>query len=160
MEFLVIVFIVISIVSSVSRNIKKHMKKEASFDPWSFDSDSMGNNDKNVKETIKAEKNSVEKERPKVNPITEIKKDDSQKGYSKKQTAKVYDFQSHNETREEIKPSTFHERKKEDINTKDTGELRGELEVLLTGKKLPLGIVVSEVLGPPRALKPYRHKKT
>jgi len=152
MEFLVIVFIVISIVSSVSRNIKKHMKKEASFDPWSFDSDSMGNNDKNVKETIKAEKNSVEKERPKVNPITEIKKDDSQKGYSKKQTAKVYDFQSHNETR------TFHERKKEDINTKDTGELRGELEVLLTGKKLPLGIVVSEVLGPPRALKTYGYR--
>ena len=159
MEFLIIVFIIISIISSVSKNIKKHMKKEASFDPWSFDSDSMGDNDKNVKETIKAERNYVEKERPKVDPITEIKKDDLQKDYSETQTAKVDDFQSYNETREEIKTPTFQDGKKENINRKDTGELGRDLGVLLTGNKLPLGIVISEVLGPPKALKPYSHKR-
>lgn len=159
MEFLIIGFIIISIISSVSRNIKKHMKKEASFDPWSFDSNSKDDNYKNAKETIKAERNYVGKERPKVDPITEIKKDDSQKRYSETQTAKVYDFQSYNETREEIKTPTFQDRKKENIGTKDTGELGRDLEVLLTGKKLPLGIVVSEVLGPPKALKPYGYRK-
>jgi len=159
MEFLIIVFIIISIISSVSKNIKKHMKKEASFDPWSFDSDSMGDNYKNVKETIKTERNDVEKERPKVDPITEMKEDDLKKGYSKTQRAKVYDFQSYNETREEFKTPTFWDRKKENIKAKDTGELERDLEILLTGNKLPLGIVISEVLGPPKALKFYSHKK-
>ncbi len=32
----------------------------------------------------------------------------------------------------------------------------GELEVLITGKRLPLGIVASEVLSAPRSKKPYR----
>jgi len=160
MEFLIIVFIIISIISSVSRNIKRNLKKEAFFDPWSFDSDSMSDKDKNVKETIETEGNSFEKERPKIDPITEIKKDDSQKSYSETQTDKVDDFQSYDETREEIKVPTFQEKKKEDINEKDNGELRRGLEILLTGKKLPLGIVISEVLGPPRALNPYNHKKT
>ncbi|MFW6134972.1 MAG: hypothetical protein ACOC5R_05295 [Elusimicrobiota bacterium] len=157
MEFLIIVFIIVSVVSSLSRNIKKHMKKESPFDPWSFDSDSMRGDHKNVKEMIKAERDSVEKEKPEVEQID--KKEDLQKAYAGTQMVEEYGFQPHEETREEIKTLSLLDRKTEDTAAKDTGELGRELKVLLTGEKLPLGIVASEVLGPPRALKPYSHKK-
>jgi len=153
MEFLIIVFIIVSIVSALSRNIKKHMKKESPFDPWSFDADSMRGDYKNAKEMIKAERDSVEKEKPGVDLTA--KKEDLQKAYSKTQMVQDYDSQFHKETREEIETLSLLDRKKEDTPTKDTGELEGELKELLTGRKLPLAIIASEVLGPPRALRPY-----
>ena len=159
MEFLIIVFIIVSVVSSLSRNIKKHMKKEASFDPWSFDSDSMRGDYKNANEMIKAERDSVEKEeKSKVDQIA--KKEDLQKVYSKTQMGEDYDFQPHRETREEIETLSLLDRKTEYTPTKDTGELGRELKVLLTGEKLPLGIVASEVLGSPRALRSYGRRRT
>jgi len=159
MEFLIIVFIIIWIISSVSRNIKKNMKKEVSFDPWSFDSDSMRGDYKNAKEMIKAERDSVEKEeKPEVDQTT--KKEDLQKAYSKTQMGEDYDFRSHKETDERIEPSVNLDGEEEEIITKDDGELKRDLKALLKGEKLPLGIVASEVLGPPRALRPYDRRRT
>ena len=43
--------------------------------------------------------------------------------------------------------------------TKNAGEFEIELEGLLTGEKLPLGIVVSEVIGPPRVKMPYAPRR-
>lgn len=158
MEFLIIVFIIIWIISSVSRNIKKNMKKEASFDPWSFDSDLMSENNENVnvKRIIEKKRNSIEKE------ITETeltdKKEDLQNVNSEIQMGEDYDFQSHKETGERIKPSVNLDEEKEEIITKDDGELKRDLKALLKEEKLPLGIVASEVIGPPRALKKYDYR--
>ncbi len=44
--------------------------------------------------------------------------------------------------------------------TKDTGELERELKGFLEGERLPLGIVASEVLGPPRSKRSYSRRKT
>ncbi len=42
---------------------------------------------------------------------------------------------------------------------KNFGEFERELEGLLIGEKLPLGIVVSEVIGPPRVKMPYAPRR-
>jgi len=133
------------------------MKKEVSFDPWSFDSDSMRGDYKNAKEMIKAEKDYVEKEKPEVDQTT--KKEDLQKAYSRAHMVEDYDFRSHKETDERIEPSVNLGGEEEEIITKDDGELKRDLKALLKGEKLPLGIVASEVLGPPRALKPYDRRR-
>jgi len=46
-------------------------------------------------------------------------------------------------------------KKNEYVAAKDSRGMERELEVLLKGKGLPLGIVALEVLSPPRAKRPY-----
>jgi len=136
------------------------MKKEVSFDPWSFDSDSMSENNENVhvKRIIEKKRDSIEKEISETE-LTD-KKEDLQKVNSETQMGEDYDFRSHKETDERIEPSVNLDGEEEEIITKDDGELKRDLKALLKGEKLPLGIVASEVLGPPRALRPYDHRRT
>lgn len=158
MEFLIIVFVIISIISSLTKNIKRHMKRDSSFDPWSFESDYMKEKNKNVKVVIEKERNSIEDEIP----GTELpeKKENLQETYSEIQTVESYDFQPQTKMSERVEASVSQGDEKEEILTKDDIDLERELKVLLTGEKLPFGIVVSEVLGLPRALKPYGYRKT
>lgn len=157
MDFLIIAFIIIYIISSIGKNIKKHMKKDSSFDPWSFESEYMKENNKNVKVIIEKERNSIEEKIPEIELVE--KKEDLQETHSEIQTVESNDFQPQIKMSERVESSVSQDGGKKEILTKDKMELERELKVLLTGKKLPLGIVVSEVLGPPKALKPYGYRK-
>ncbi len=158
MEFLIIAIVIISIFSSITKQFKKNRKKEAPFDPWSFDSDSPEDDFKRLEEETEEEEDFIEEEKP----VTEIpvKQKYLQDTYSRLQKDSNYDSPSYLETREQIKAPSFQGKKKEYKETKETGELETNLKELLLGNKLPLAIVASEVLGFPRAIRPYGRKRT
>jgi hypothetical protein len=138
MEFIIIAIVIISIFSSLTRQFKKNMKKGPSFDPWSFDSDSPENESKTA---------------PSSRPIP------VQEPFSRLQESIDYDSLPNREVREQITPSIEQGKKtREYTPIIDAGEFEKGIKELLTGKRLPLGIVASEVLGPPRANRPYRRK--
>ncbi|MFA6621722.1 MAG: hypothetical protein WCV43_05160, partial [Candidatus Caldatribacteriota bacterium] len=58
MDFLIILFILISVVSSIIKNIRKQTKSKPAYDPWSFDSESV-DAEKLLKEKIPTEKEEV-----------------------------------------------------------------------------------------------------
>ncbi len=49
--------------------------------------------------------------------------------------------------------------RKKGLPVRDTGSFERELQGLFTGEKIPLGIVASEVLGQPRAKRPYGRRR-
>jgi len=161
LEFLFIVIVIISIISSISKNIKRQMKKETPFDPWSFDSDSdiKIDNEKKLQKEEFTEEESVVEQKAEERLIT--KQEDFQEVYPDKEVIGDDSFQPYIEIKNDNK-TTFlqdlQDQKKEDTSIIATGEMDRELKTLLTGKKLPLGVIASEVLGPPRALKPYKHR--
>ena len=156
MEFLIIAIVIISIFSSITRQFKKNMKKEAPFDPWSFDSDSPEEDSRRLEEETE-EEDFIEEEKPEIaHPIRQKHLQDT---FSRPEKVEDDDSLPGKKEREYLKPSFLEDGRKEDLSTKDTVDFEAELNsLLLTGKKLPLGIVVSEILGPPRALRPYRRK--
>jgi hypothetical protein len=159
MEFLIILFIVVSLISSIVRNIKKHSKKGTPFDPWSFDSESLDKENYLQEKRQSKEKEYFEEEtepevslakQQKIQPEDELKK----------QTEESADLYYQEETESHINPA-YQGSTKEDAktNTAGYGELEKDLKTFLTSNKLPLGIVFSEILGPPRALKPHSYRK-
>ena len=158
MEFLIIAIVIISIFSSITRQFKKNMKKEAPFDPWSFGSDSPEEDSKRLEEETEEEEDFIEEEKPEI--AHPVRREHFQETFSKPKEDENDYFPPDKKEREHIKPSLLQDERKEDLSTKDTVDFEVDLNrLLLTGKKLPLGIVVSEVLGPPRALRPYGHRK-
>ena len=136
------------------------MKKERPFDPWSFgsDSDTEIDNEKKLQKGEIAEEKSVEEQKDEERLIA--KQEGYQEVYSDKGAFENDDFQPYIETKEENETTFLQDRKKEDTPIIANSQMAKELKTLLTGKKLPLGVIASEVLGPPRALKPYKHRKS
>jgi hypothetical protein len=138
MEFIIIAIVIISIFSSITRQFKKNMKKGPSFDPWSFDSDSPENESKAALSS---------------RPIP------LQEPFSRLQKSIDNGSLTNREVTEQNTPSIVQGKKtREYTPIIDAGEFEKGIKELLIGNRLPLGIVASEVLGPPRANRPYRHK--
>jgi hypothetical protein len=164
MEFLIILFIVVSLISSITRNIKKHTKGDSNFDPWSFDSESEYEEDKKpLQEKGQAEVKEF---------FTEAKESAVEVGLEeKKRVGKETEptnqldenlalhYQDYLEVPGDSTPLPYQDSNQEDIKLEKPGKMEKELKTLLTGNKLPLGIIVSEVLGPPRSLKSHNFRK-
>jgi hypothetical protein len=164
MEFLIILFIVVSLISSITRNIKKHTKREANFDPWSFDSES---------EYEEGKKYLQEKRQPEEKEFFNEEKESTveiglaEKGENRKETQPTSQldedlalhYQEYPEEPKGPTPLTYQDSDKESVRIKERRELERDLKTFLTGRKLPLGIVISEVLGPPRSIKFYNYRK-
>lgn len=165
MEFLIILFIVVSLISSITRNIRKHTKRETNFDPWSFDSESEYKEDKKLlQEKRQADEKEffIEEKEPEVEVGLEEKKQNKQETESTSQLDENLnlDYKNYPEDVEySPTPLPYQNSDKEGIKIKESGELEKELKSFLTGRKLPLGIIVSEVLGPPRSLKSHSYRK-
>lgn len=164
MEFLIILFIVVLLISSVTRKIKKHTKREVNFDPWSFDSESEYKEDEKIlhvkRQADKKELFTEEKE-PEVEVSLAEKKQNGQERKVTRQLDKNLGlhYQDYFEEPRDFIPLTYQNSDKQVIKTKEENELEKELKTFLAGRKLPLGIVVSEVLGPPRSLKSHIYRK-
>jgi hypothetical protein len=164
MEFLIILFIVVSLISSITRNIKKHTKRGSNFDPWSFDSESEYKEDeKLLQEKRQADEKELftEEKEPEVEVALAGEKQSKQETEPISQLDEnlALQYQDYPEVPEDFTPLPYQDSGKEVIKIKERRELEKELKTFLTGSKLPLGIVVSEVLGPPRFLKPHSYRK-
>lgn len=166
MEFLVIIFIIISLLSSLSkqskksRRIEKKRKREILFDPWSFEEefpeDRLERKDEGTvgvpveeeeEDTFLVKEESKEQEWERVRFVEDV----SPLEEGKELIASPYE-----ETKELREPLYLLDEGKEKIATADTAPLylKKEVRQLLRGRQLPLAIVLSEILSPPRALKP------
>ena len=171
MEFLIIIFVIFSLLSSLSKQakkgskIRKRRKKEVLFDPWSFEEgfpkDRLERKDE---DTVSIP---VEEERDSTFPI-EVESEVKEWGKKRLveditplEEVKEFIVPPYEEEGELIEPSYFMDEEKEKITITDTAPLlymEKELVQLLKGGQLPLAIVLAEILGPPRALKPVRKR--
>ncbi|MDD4363106.1 MAG: hypothetical protein PHD33_02720 [Atribacterota bacterium] len=164
MDLLVILFIIISLISSITKNIKKHTKKGPIFDPWSFDADrSIGTNDNQekitrgkIQDTNKIETVLFE------NAEQEKKKNDSQEDSAFIDTYLIEENNTVDAIDEQIedayqdKPMTKTVKKK---NTVEVTEKVGKGLEFILKKDLASGILISEILGPPRSKRGHFSKK-
>ncbi|MFZ2330493.1 MAG: hypothetical protein WAW45_02680 [Atribacterota bacterium] len=166
MEFLVIIFIIISLLSSLSkqskksRRIEKKRKREIIFDPWSFEEEFP--KDRLKREDEETVDIAVEEEK---GSTFLIERDDEVKGWERERLVETitppeegeeFVVSPYEEEKELLEPSYFVDEEKEKISTTITAPLylKKELTQLLRSGQLPLAILFSEILGPPRALKP------
>lgn len=162
MDLLIILFIIISVISSIIKNIRKNTKIEPAYDPWSFDSESV-DGEKLLQEknpTVKEEVVNYEEAKPEIETSL-AEKQENKKGAELKsqptQADKNIDVYYLKDTEGAVNQS-YQGAQKEDSKVKKSEELDKELKKLLIGDNLPLGIISLEVLGPPRALRPYKYK--
>ncbi|MDD3655855.1 MAG: hypothetical protein PHI72_03715 [Atribacterota bacterium] len=162
MEFLIFAFILISIVSSLTRQAKKNRKKDTFFDPWSFEEDLPENQLKKAQERMEAEIGRrdilIEDGKAEIEEAEEL--EPPAEDVPQQEEIKEFIFSSDQEVEEQTESfflSKEAQEKEEDLKI-DTASinLEKELNSFLMGRKLPLAIVVEEILGPPRALKPAR----
>ena len=160
MEFLIFAFILISILSSLmkrrTRGWKK--KKESFFDPWIFEEEIPKEKSESVEVEI-AEEITIfdqdakirEEEREPVFEPEYLLDEISIPGETE-----VYALPSELKERTPEILSLLLEKERDKQLTVDRGEpyFGKELDNFLRNGKLPLAIVFSEILGPPRALKP------
>jgi hypothetical protein len=170
MEFIIIVFVIISLLSSLSkqakkgRRIEKRRKREIIFDPWSFEEefpkDRLKRKDEEtVSIAVGEEKDStflIERE----GKVKEWEKERFVEAIAQPGEDKELIISPYEEEKELLEPSYFVDEEKERIVTADTAPLylKKELTQLLRSGQLPLAIVLSEILGPPRALKPVKRR--
>jgi len=170
MEFLIIIFIIFSLLSSLSKQakktnkVRKRRKKEVLFDPWSFKEgfpeDGLEREDEDTASIM------LEEERDPVFPIEEVgeikerERERLVEDIIPLEESKKFIVTPYEETKELIEPSYFVDEEKEKITITATVPLylEKELTQLLRGGQLPLAIVLAEILGPPRALKPARKR--
>lgn len=167
MEFLIIVFVIISLFSSLSkqakkgRRIEKRRKREIIFDPWSFEEElPEGRLKKKYEEAISIP---MEEKSDSVHQI------ESESGVKESfggdidplEVDREFSVSSYKEAKLLIESSYFtNEVKEKKTITKKIPPLypKKRFLQLLRGGQLHLAIVFSEILGPPRALKPVRER--
>ncbi|MBN2245703.1 MAG: hypothetical protein JW755_07645 [Candidatus Aminicenantes bacterium] len=161
MEFLVIAFIIISLVSSISKNIRKQMKKDAPFDPWSFDSKPSREDVEQLPEEAEAEaeEEMIEEEPEPAEDITVVRESLPETVFEEQLVEEKIEADSliSEEIEEESIVPPLLKEEKEYQELPKTGKPEEELKAFLAGRKLPLAIIASEVLGPPRAKLPYSY---
>ncbi len=166
MNFLIFIFIIISILSSLQNQVKKKNRnrkreREKFFDPWSFDIDSEIDilKEMHKKEDLKegpGKKNIFLLE---DTPELELPEEGehSLEDILYPEEKGEFTFSTDVETKEEQTGiSTLQYKKKEMFST--TYLEKGVATIFKDGQ-LPLAILFSEILGPPRAIKPFRVKK-
>lgn len=160
MEFLIILFIIVSLVSSIAKNIKKHSKKGAPFDPWSFDSESLDEENYLQEKRQSKEKEYFEEETEPEVSLAKQQKTQPEDELKRQTEEESTDLDYQEEIESSITPAyRVSTQEYNKIGEVGYGELEKELKIFLTGRKLPLGIVFSEILGPPRVLKPHSYRK-
>ncbi len=159
MEFLIIVFVIITIFSSISKRFKEEAKKKSPFDPWSFDSDSLEDDYNNLKkqEVKETEEDFIEEEKSKIDLSEKQPEIPVPEAYPGGQNINKY--RSSTEQDKEQDPVNI-DKVKENGNqlAEKTSAPETQLKALLTGRELPLTVVATEILGPPKARKPYSRK--
>jgi hypothetical protein len=159
MEFLIIAFIIMTILSSLTRNRKRNIKKEAPFDPWSFGFDSEPSNEGTEESPGEPEEEFVEEEPESEASITTTR-EPLPETFPGEELVKEAEFIPYVERKEEMIITPVPEEKRKTAEIGETRNLEEELKVLLTGRRLPLAIVASEVLGPPRAKTPFYYRSS
>lgn len=153
MEFLIVAFIIMTVLSSLTRNRRRVRKKQDVFDPWSFGPDSEpSKKDVDVEELSgeqEEEEFAEEEPEPEVD-VTAIR-ESFPETFSGEEPDREAEFIPYVEREEEIIIPPVPEEKRKTAELRETGKLEEELKALLTGRRLPLAIVASEVLGPPRS---------
>ncbi len=164
MEFLIFVFILISVLSSLTRQAKKNRKKDNFFDPWSFENDIPEDRLKKAQERMEEEIGRrdilIEDEQLKTEQAKEQEYlPENDLPPEEAEEAIVFSDQELIELAESsfLSPEES-EVERESVLTMDTysTQIEKELTSLIVGHRLPLAIVMSEILGSPRALKTGR----
>lgn len=168
MEFLIFVFILISILSSFMKRRTREWKKkkESFFDPWTFEEEIPKEKSESIEVEIAEEIEEREKEEiPIVEEDIEIREEEPvfEPEYlldevSMPGEAEIYALPSELKERTPEILSLLLEKERDKQLTVDREEpyLGKELDNFFRNGKLPLAIIFSEILGPPRAFKPAR----
>ena len=161
MQFLIFVFILLSLLSSLKKKGRRIRRKEPFFDPWSFGEEPPEDRTedalKNIVETtdmgsLKLAKEPKIEEAEKHQDVTEdshyIEEDEKFEPLPKQEKAGLFI------------PSLLldEEGEKGTARALDPTNSEQVLKGLLLGRQLPLAIVASEILGPPRAFRPIRKR--
>ncbi|HPK86800.1 MAG TPA: hypothetical protein PK267_02135 [Atribacterota bacterium] len=170
MEFLIFVFILISILSSLMKRRTREWKKkkESFFDPWTFEEEIPKEKSESIEVEIAEEIEEREKEEITIfDQDAKIREEEKELAFepellldevSMPGEAEIYALPSELKERTPEILSLLLEKEKDKQLTVDREEpyLGKELDNFLRNGKLPLAIVFSEILGPPRAFKPAR----
>ena len=162
MEFLIVAFIIISILSSLTRNRRRVRKKEDVFDPWSFDVDS-----ESVKEDTEGLPGEPEgeegyaEEEPEPESVANLTatREPLPETFPEEEPVKEAEFIPYVEREAEMISTPVMGEKRKTAELREIGKLEEELKALLTGRRLPLAIVASEILGPPRSRIHYNGRR-
>ena len=164
MQFLVFIFILLSIISSLRKKLKEDRKKEPLFDPWSFSDESPGDKAETATGYMEIEEEKTEATALKFPEKLEIEEVKEQKYVTEDVlylgVAKESEPLVEIEKAEPVIPSLLLDKEGEKGTVRTLGSIdsREELKNLLLGQQLPLAIVASEILGPPRAFRPIRSR--
>ncbi|NLL61735.1 MAG: hypothetical protein GX240_02990 [Candidatus Atribacteria bacterium] len=161
MQFLIFAFILMSLLSSLRKKARRIRSKEPFFDPWSFGEESpedkMEDTPENTAETAdmgvlkpaeKPEIKEAEEQQDVMDDILYAEEDEKFEPLPKQE--KVEPFM----------PSLLldEEGERETTRSLDSTDSQQVLKELLLGQQLPLAIIASEILGPPKALRPTRNR--
>lgn len=164
MQFLIFIFILLSIISSLRKKVKEARKKKPLFDPWSFGDESPGDKVEKTTEYIEIEEEKTEAVPLKLPEKLEIEEAEKHQDVTDDilftEEDEKFEPLSKQEKAEPFVPSLLLEEEGEKVKTAAIGSIdsQQELKSLLLGQQLPLAIVASEILGPPRALRPIRSR--
>lgn len=167
MNFLIFIFIIISILSSLQSRVKKKNRnkkreREKFFDPWSFERDSEIDILKEIlkKEDLEEEPGKKDifllKDEPELVIPEEGKHPLEDILYPEEKGEFIFSTDVEAKEEEQTENSTLQYKKKETPST--TNLEKGVANIFKSGQ-LPLAILFSEILGPPRAIKPFGVKK-
>ena len=170
MEFLIFVFVIVSILSSLNDWAKKNRekKREKFFDPWSFERDSqierlkkIGKKEDSFKKTSDKTKTSLSKDE--ISAEVREKEEYFAEHFVHPKEKRVFissPIVGKQKTKKKIDQSILSKKdEKEDILSPplpDSFNLRKEVAKILSSSQLPQAILISEILGPPRAFKPHK----
>lgn len=162
MEFLIFVFILISILSSLTSKTRKNRKKETLFDPWSFEEDLPEDKPKkvqNIRKIWEVEPESrdilIDERESEIKQVEEQEDvlEDILPPYEVEESI-WYSEQEQKEKKltEPYFSSGVEKEKEKDLKIDSVSfNLEKELSSLLVGNKLPLAILISEILSPPKS---------
>ena len=164
MQFLIFIFILLSIISSLRKKVKEARKKKPLFDPWSFGDESPDDKTEDALENIVETATTADMGDLKLAEEPEIKEAEKHQDVRDDilftEEDEKFEPLSKQEKAEPFVPSLLLEEEGEKVKTAAIGSIdsQQELKSLLLGQQLPLAIVASEILGPPRALRPIRSR--
>ena len=157
MHFLIFTFILMSLLSSLRKKLRRIRSKKPYFDPWSFGEELLEDNTEDTPENIvdtadigvlrlaeEPEIGAAEKHQDATDDILYTEKDEKFEPLSKQEKTELFT------------PSLLldEEGEKRTVRALDSTDSQQMLKDLLLSQQLPLVIVVSEILGPPKALRP------
>ena len=160
MQFLIFAFILMSLLSSLRKKTRRIRSKEPFFDPWSFGEESPEDKTEGTLENItetadmgvlklteEPEIKEAEEHQDVTDDILYVKEDEKFEPLPKQEKAELF-----------MPSLLLDEVGKRTVRALDSTDSQQVLKELLLGQQLPLAIIASEILGPPKAFRPTRNR--